>query len=70
VVSLDGETYERKERKGGNCFEDDNEDWFKALEISIKYFVHPDSLNSDLIKLKYSSLEFFHELIMITNIEQ
>jgi hypothetical protein len=70
VVSLDGETDERKERKGDDCFEDDNEDEFKALKISIKHSVHPESLNSDLIKLKCSSLEFFHELMIIKNVEQ
>jgi hypothetical protein len=41
AVSSDGETDERKERKGGDCFEDDNENGFKALKMSIKYSVHP-----------------------------
>jgi hypothetical protein len=50
-VSSNEETDERKERKGGHCFEDDNENGFKALKISIKHFVHPESLNSDFIKL-------------------
>jgi hypothetical protein len=60
-VSSDGETDERKERKGGDCFKDDNENGFKALKMSIKHSAHPESLNSDLIKLKCSSLEFFHK---------
>jgi hypothetical protein len=70
AVSSDGKIDERKKRKGGNCFEDDNEDGFKALKMSIKHSVHPESLNSDLIKLKCSSLDFFHDLMMIKNVEQ
>jgi hypothetical protein len=69
-VSLDGETNERKERKEGNCFEDDNEDGFKALKTSTKHSVHPEPLNCDFIKLKCSSLEFFHDLIIRRNLEQ
>jgi hypothetical protein len=70
AVSSDGETDERKERKGGDCFEDDNENGSKALKMSIKHSVHPESLNIDLIKLKCSSLEFFHNLMIERNDEQ
>jgi hypothetical protein len=59
AVRSDRETDERKEKKEGNCFEDDN--GFKALKISIKHSIHPESLNSDFIKLKCSSLEFLYE---------
>jgi hypothetical protein len=70
AVSSDGETDERKERKGGNCSEGDNEDEFKALDISIKHSVHPESLNSDFIKLECSTLELFHELMIKESVEQ
>jgi hypothetical protein len=55
-----------RERRG----RDDNENGCKALKILIKLSIHPESLNSDLIKLKCSSLEFFHELMVIKNVEQ
>jgi hypothetical protein len=70
AVCLDGETHERKERKRGDCFEDDNETGFKALKMSIKHSVHPEYSNSDLIKSKCSSLEFFHETMTERNSEQ
>jgi hypothetical protein len=40
------------------------------LKISIKHSVHPESLNSDFIKSKYSSIEFFHELVILKSITQ
>jgi hypothetical protein len=56
-------TDEKKERKGGDRNADYNENRFKALKMSIKHSVHPESLRSDLIKSKCSSLESFHKSI-------
>jgi hypothetical protein len=63
-VYLEEEVDEKKERKGSNCFEDD-ENGFKALKISYRHSLHLESLNSDFIKFEFLSLEFFHEMMII-----